>query len=106
MASGFNGQRWRFLGYLPIDTNERREMIRTMEQALYESNETQIVMDTPYRNQRLFEDLLATCRPDTRICIACALTTSEESIQVHSVKTWRTQTTNIPKTPALFLLGR
>lgn len=106
MASGFNGQRWRFLGYLPIDNNERREMIRSIERDLYETNETQIVMDTPYRNQRLLDDLLATCRPDTRICIASALTTSEESIQVHSVKTWRTQTTNLPKLPTLFLVGR
>lgn len=106
MASGFNGQRWRFLGYLPIENNDRRETIRSIERALYEANETQIVMDTPYRNQRLFEDLLATCRPDTRICIASALTTAGESIQVHSVSAWRAQTVNLPKCPALFLLGR
>lgn len=106
MASGFNGQRWRFLGYLPIENNERREMIRSIERAVYESNETQIVMDTPYRNQRLFEDLLASCRPETRICIASALTTAEESIQAHSVAAWRAQTVNLPKSPTLFLLGR
>ena len=106
MASGFNGQRWRFLGYLPIENNDRREMIRAIECALYEANETQIVMDTPYRNQRLFEELLATCRPETRICIASALTTAEESIQVHSVSAWRGQTINLPKSPALFLIGR
>lgn len=106
MASGFNGQRWRFLGYLPIDATSRRETIRSAERDLYESNETQLVMDTPYRNQRLLEDLLNTCRPETRLCIASALTTSEESIQVHSVKEWRALQANIPKKPALFLLGR
>jgi 16S rRNA (cytidine1402-2'-O)-methyltransferase len=106
MASGFNGQRWRFLGYLPIENYERRETIRAIERAVYESNETQIVMDTPYRNQRLFEDLLATCRPETRICIASGLTTSEESIQVLSGSAWRAQTIHLPKSPTLFLLGR
>lgn len=106
MAAGFNGQRWRFLGYLPIDSAARREMIRAMERDLYDSNETQIVMDTPYRNQRLLGDLLETCSPQTRVCVACALTTSQESIQVRSVKEWRALHANLPKTPAIFLLGR
>jgi 16S rRNA (cytidine1402-2'-O)-methyltransferase len=106
MASGFNGQRWRFLGYLPIDPSARRETIRGAERELYESNETQIVMDTPYRNQRLLADLLDACSPETLICVASALTTHEESIQVRSVKAWRKLQPNLPKTPALFLLGR
>ena len=106
MASGFNGQRWRFVGYLPIDATERHERIRSLERDLYESNETQIMMDTPYRNQRLLEDLLAACRPETKICVASSLTTNEESIQVRSVKAWRTLGEQIPKSPALFLLGR
>jgi 16S rRNA (cytidine1402-2'-O)-methyltransferase len=106
MASGFNGQRWRFLGYLPIDPSARRDMIRSVERELYESNETQIVMDTPYRNQRLLADLLDACRPETLICVASALTTHEESIQVRSVQAWRKLQPNLPKTPALFLLGR
>lgn len=106
MASGFNGQRWRFLGYLPIDPTQRKESIRAMERELYASNETQIVMDTPYRNQRLLADLLDACRPETLICIASALTTHEESIQVRSARAWRDLQQNIPKMPALFLLGR
>ena len=106
MASGFNGQRWRFVGYLPIDPTERRDTIRTLERDLYQSNETQIMMDTPYRNQRLLEDLLATCRPDTMICVASALTTQEESIQARSVKAWRALGAELPKSPTLFLLGR
>jgi 16S rRNA (cytidine1402-2'-O)-methyltransferase len=106
MASGFNGQRWRFLGYLPIDSVQRKETIRAMEREIYESNETQIVMDTPYRNQRLLADLLEACRPETLICIASALTTHQESIQVRSARAWRDLQPNLPKTPALFLLGR
>jgi 16S rRNA (cytidine1402-2'-O)-methyltransferase len=106
MASGFNGQRWRFVGYLPIEGGTRREMIRALERDLYEHHETQIVMDTPYRNQKLFEELLATCRSETRICVASALTTGQESISVHSVQEWRQIGFTVPKAPALFLLGR
>lgn len=105
MASGFNGQRWRFLGYLPIEGGARRETIRTIEKDLHDHQETQIVMDTPYRNQRLFEELLSTCRPDTRICVASALTTTQESIAVHSVQEWRGMGFTVPKSPAIFLLG-
>jgi 16S rRNA (cytidine1402-2'-O)-methyltransferase len=106
MASGFNGQRWRFLGYLPIEAAARRDTIRSIERDLYDHQETQIVMDTPYRNQRFFEELLATCRGDTRICIASALTTNQESIQVHSVHEWQGMGFTVPKSPAIFLLGR
>lgn len=106
MASGFNGQRWRFLGYLPIEGGARRETIRAIEKDLHDHQETQIVMDTPYRNQKLFEELISTCRPDTRICIASALTTNQESITVHSVQEWRRTGFTVPKSPAIFLLGR
>jgi 16S rRNA (cytidine1402-2'-O)-methyltransferase len=94
------------LGYLPIDGGLRREMIRSIERDLYDHDETQIVMDTPYRNQRLFEDLLSTCRPETRVCVASSLTTNEESIAVHSVQTWRSMGVSLPKSPTIFLLGR
>ncbi|MEY4670117.1 MAG: hypothetical protein RL518_2816 [Pseudomonadota bacterium] len=106
MASGFNGQRWRFLGYLPIEGGARRDAIRAIEREVYEHHETQIVMDTPYRNQKLFEELLSTCKPETRVCIASALTTDQESVMVHTVKQWREMGFSAPKTPTLFLLGR
>jgi 16S rRNA (cytidine1402-2'-O)-methyltransferase len=106
MASGFNGQRWRFLGYLPIEGGLRKETIRSIERDLYDHQETQIVMDTPYRNQKLFEDLLSTCRPETRVCVASSLTTDQESIAVHSVQTWRSMGVSLPKSPTIFLLGR
>jgi 16S rRNA (cytidine1402-2'-O)-methyltransferase len=106
MASGFNGQRWRFVGYLPIEDDERRKTIGQIERDLYTSNETQIVMDTPYRNQRLFEELLSTCRPETKICVASALTTDTESIRVFTVKDWKALGTTIGKVPTIFVLGR
>lgn len=106
MASGFNGQRWRFAGYLPMEAPQRKETLLGLEQDLYNNGETQIVMDTPYRNQRLLEDILTHCRADTMLCVAAALTTSTELIQVHSVAEWRRRAATIGKTPALFLLGR
>ena len=106
MASGFNGQRWRFAGYLPMEAPQRKETLLGLEQDLYNNGETQIVMDTPYRNQRLLEDILTHCRADTMLCVAAALTTSTELIQVQSVAEWRRRAATIGKTPALFLLGR
>ena len=105
MASGFNGQRWRFAGYLPMEAPQRKETLLGLEQDLYNNGETQIVMDTPYRNQRLLEDILTHCRADTMLCVAAALTTSTELIQVQSVAEWRRRAATIGKTPALFLLG-
>jgi 16S rRNA (cytidine1402-2'-O)-methyltransferase len=105
MASGFNGQRWRFLGYLPIEGSDRKEAIRSMERELTTHNETQIVMDTPYRNQKLFEELISTCRPETKLCIAANLTCENESIEVKTVKDWRSSKPVLTKCPALFLLG-
>jgi 16S rRNA (cytidine1402-2'-O)-methyltransferase len=94
------------LGYLPIEGGPRKETIRSIERDLYDHDETQIVMDTPYRNQRLLEDLLSTCRAETRVCVASSLTTNEESIAVHSVQTWRSMGVALPKSPTIFLLGR
>jgi len=105
MASGFNGQRWRFAGYLPMEAPQRKEILLGLERDLYNNGETQIMMDTPYRNQRLLEDILTHCRADTMLCVAAALTTSTELIQVHSVAEWRRRAATIGKTPALFLLG-
>ena len=105
MGSGLNGQRWRFVGYLPVDDGERRNAIQRLELDIARASETQIIMETPYRNQRLFEHLLAVCRPETRLCIASSLTTSAELIKVRSIAEWRKVAQAIPKSPALFLLG-
>ena len=106
MASGFNGQRWRFVGYLPVEEEARRASIGLLERDLYASHETQIVMDTPYRNQRLFEEILSTCRPETKVCVASALTTDAESIRVLSVKDWKGLGATLAKVPTIFVIGR
>jgi 16S rRNA (cytidine1402-2'-O)-methyltransferase len=106
MGSGFSGQRWRFSGYLPIDEQQRRAAITSLERDLYQRDETQIFMETPYRNQKLLEDLLGACRPETGLCIASALTTAEESIRSRSVQEWRAIREPLPRVPTIFVLGR
>lgn len=108
MASGFNGQRWRFVGYIPVEADERRAALIAMERDLHRLHETQIMMDTPYRNQKLLLDIVTHCAPHTKLCIAMGLTTGAEKITVQSVAAWRkvVDTTALPKVPALFLLGR
>ena len=106
MASGFDGQRWRFVGYLPVEEEARKKSIGLLERDLYASHETQIVMDTPYRNQRLFEEILSTCRPETKVCVASALTTDAESIRVLSVKDWKGLGAILTKVPTIFVIGR
>jgi 16S rRNA (cytidine1402-2'-O)-methyltransferase len=105
MASGLNGQKWRFVGYVPIENEQRRELLHAMGRTAQRDHETQIVMDTPYRNQRLFEDLLRHSPEDAKLCVATGLTTADEAITVKRVREWRTAPTIIPKVPTLFLLG-
>lgn len=106
MASGLSGQRWRFVGYLPVADEERRAELRALEDEALRSGETQIVMETPYRNQRLLQEILAACRPETMLCIASNLTAPEELIQTLTVAEWRKIAPTLPKVPSLFLLGR
>lgn len=106
MASGLSGQRWRFVGYLPMADEQRRAELRALESEALRLGETQIVMETPYRNQRLLQEILSTCRAETRLCIASDLTTSRESVQTLSIAEWRKVEPSLPKAPALFLLGR
>ena len=105
MASGLNGQSWRFAGYLPIESGERAGQIRALEQRALSTGETQIFMETPYRNEKLFNELINTCRPTTRLCIARDLTTANEYIKTQVIKDWRSTTIKLDKSPCLFLLG-
>ncbi len=106
MASGLSGQRWRFVGYLPVDDAERANAIKRLEHEVSRLGETQIVMETPYRNQKLLDDLLRHCTPETRLCVASAVTTPAELIQSHTIEEWRKLGRSLPKTPTVFLLGR
>lgn len=106
MASGLNGQQFRFLGYPPIPADARKKAIREWEQDAWRTGCTQIFIETPYRNDSLFDTLLSTCRPDTRVCLAVGITSPAESIRTLSVDAWRRRRPNIGKVPAIFLLGR
>jgi len=105
IASGFNGQQFTFNGYLPIKEPERSNRIRQMENAL-RSGTTQIFMETPFRNQRLLEEVLKTCGDETLLCIACDLTLSTQFIKTQKVREWRTLNVDLNKRYCMFLLGK
>jgi 16S rRNA (cytidine1402-2'-O)-methyltransferase len=103
-ASGLDGQRFRFAGYLPAETAARRAAIGEIEKRSARDRETQVFIETPYRNDAMLKDLLATCRPTTRIAIAAGLTSPDESVVMDSVDGWKKRAATIGKRPAIFLL--
>ncbi|MBC8146528.1 MAG: SAM-dependent methyltransferase [Bacteroidetes bacterium] len=106
MASGFNGQNFAFVGYLPIDKSDRNKRIKELEQKVYKQNQTQIFIETPYRNIKLFEALLSNCSNETLLCIACNISQSDEFIKTKSIKDWKKQSPDIKKKNAIFLVYR
>lgn len=104
MASGFNGQSFAFHGYLPIEQAERTKRIKMLEQRSYAENQTQLFIETPYRNRRLLEELVQTCRPQTRLCIACNVTCDDEYICTKSMKEWKGHLPDLEKRPCIFLI--
>jgi 16S rRNA (cytidine1402-2'-O)-methyltransferase len=104
MASGMNGQHFRFFGYLPIEAGERVKAIRSLESESRQKNCTQIFIETPYRNNAFLETLVKTCMPSTRICVAVDLTAPTESIQTRRVSEWKSSLPQLHKRPAIFLL--
>lgn len=106
MASGFNGQCFTFHGYLPRDKSARPKALRDLEATLHRTGYTQIFMETPFRNQQMLDDLMSSCRSDTLLCIATALTTAQEKITTQSIADWKKSPPNLHKLPVIFLLGR
>lgn len=104
MASGFNGQNFTFLGYLPKDRTERIRKLKELEKISLQKNQTQIFIETPYRNQHLFEDILNACDLQTQLCIACDITLPTEFIQSKSIREWKKNIPEINKRPAVFLI--
>ncbi len=105
MASGFNGQRFTFLGYLPADKAARIQRLKEIEKYSQKFNETQILIETPYRTQHLLADILANCHPETRLCIACNISLDDELIISRSIKAWKQQTLpDLHKKTTVFLL--
>lgn len=104
MASGLEGQRFAFCGYLPRDAGERAQRIRALELRSRKEAETEVFIETPYRNDAMLSALLETCAPATRLCIAADLTLESESVRTKSVADWRRAPPAIGKRPAVFLL--
>ena len=104
MGSGFNGQSFAFNGYLPIDPDERIKTLKKLEQRAYTENQTQLFIETPYRNAKMMADILKACRPQTHLCIAAGLTTTDEYIKTRTVKEWNGHLPSIEKIPCIFLI--
>ncbi len=104
MASGMNGQRFQFHGYLPIDNQERIKTIKDLESESSKKKCTQIFIETPYRNNQVIEALLKNCDPSTKLCIAADLTGEKEWVKTRSVTDWQKNKPDLHKRPAIFLL--
>ena len=104
MASGFNGQSFTFHGYLPIDKVQRSKRIKELENIAERHNQTQIFIETPFRNNQILEDILKTCSPRTRLCVACNVTAADEQIISQPIEQWRKQKVDFHKKPAIFLI--
>lgn len=105
MGSGFNGQSFAFHGYLPIESAERSRKIKQLEQRAYSESQTQLFIETPYRNGKMLDDILNNCKPTTKLCIAANLTCEDESIKTMTVKEWKSRRLpDLSKIPCIFLL--
>ena len=104
MGSGFNGQSFAFHGYLPIDASERTNTIKKLEGRIYSEHQTQLFIETPYRNNKLAEELIRTCRPSTKLCIASNITCEDEYIHTRPVKEWAGKVPDLSKKPTIFLI--
>ncbi|HPW70213.1 MAG TPA: SAM-dependent methyltransferase [Bacteroides graminisolvens] len=104
MGSGFNGQSFAFHGYLPIEPGERVKRIKQLEQRIYSENQTQLFIETPYRNHKMIDDLLQNCRPQTKLCIAANLTCEGEYIKTRAISEWKGKIPDLSKIPCIFLL--
>ena len=104
MGSGFNGQSFAFHGYLPIEANDRMKRLKELEQRVYNESETQIFIETPYRNEKMMEDVLRACRPQTKLCIAANITCEGEYIKTKTLKEWKGHFPVLGKVPCIFLI--
>jgi 16S rRNA (cytidine1402-2'-O)-methyltransferase len=106
MASGMNGQNFCFNGYLPKEQKERIAKIKELERLALKNDQTQLFIETPYRNNHIIEDVLNSCSDDTSFCIACDITLATEFIKTQTIREWKKQKPDINKRPALFIIGR
>jgi 16S rRNA (cytidine1402-2'-O)-methyltransferase len=106
MASGMNGQNFAFNGYLPIDKAARKSEIKDLERISLEKNQAQAFIETPYRNNKMLEDLTGVLHTGTRICVACDLTLSTEFVMSKTASEWRKTKVDLHKRPTIFILQK
>ncbi|MFL5763029.1 MAG: SAM-dependent methyltransferase [Bacteroidia bacterium] len=106
MSSGFNGQSFTFHGYLPKERTDRIRKIRELEKNALQKDQTQLFIETPYRNMHMMEDLITTCDSRTKLCIACDITLPTEFIKTRMIGDWKKSVPEISKRPAIFALGK
>lgn len=104
MASGLNGQSFAFCGYIPAKTDERKARLKTLEKVSGQLRQTQIIIETPYRNDSLFADMISICSPSTRICVAANITMPDAFIKTKTAGEWKKQGLGIGKRPCVFLI--
>ena len=107
MASGLGGQSFAFNGYLPVQEADRAKRLKQLESRAWAEGQTQLFIETPYRNRKMFDTMCASLRPDTRMCIAAGITTPDEWIRTQTIRDWkRTGMPDLGKIPAIFLIGK
>lgn len=107
MASGLGGQSFAFNGYLPVDPADRAKRLKALESRAWNEGQTQLFIETPYRNLKMFQSLVASLRPQTRMCIAAGITTDDEWIHTHTIQQWKgIKLPDLSKIPAIFLINK
>lgn len=104
MASGFNGQNFAFNGYLPIENEQRTKALKALEQKIFSENQTQLFIETPYRNNKMLEEIIKSCRPSLQLCIAANITLENEYIKTKTLREWKKNIPDLTKKPCIFLL--
>lgn len=106
MASGMNGQGFAFNGYLPIDKAERKAALKRLERLSFDSNQSQLFIETPYRNNKILEDICSALHPNTRVCVACDITLPTEYIRTKTAGEWRNTSVDLHKRPTIFVIHK
>jgi len=106
MASGMNGQSFAFNGYLPIDKNDKKQALKSYERLSYEKNQSQLFIETPYRNTKLMEDILQILHPSTLLCMACDITLPTEYIKTKTISEWKKIKVDLHNRPCIFIIHK
>lgn len=106
MSSGMNGQNFAFNGYLPIEKSERKSALKQLERLSFEKKQTQIFIETPYRNNKMLEDICVSLNVHTRVCVACDITLPTEYIKTQTVKEWKHTAVDLHKRPSIFIIQK